>query len=284
LRTHALTVDLEEWYHSELLRTRVPAGFRQSLLRPATIAILDLLACYNVKATFFVVGQVAEEHPELLQEIAAAGHEIGCHGSSHRPLWEMTPAELEVELRRFADAIEPLHLSLPVIGFRAPTWSLDNRSAWAVEVLASWGYQYDSSVFPIRTFLYGVNGCPPQPYRLSSTDVTQEDPAGLVVEFPAVAWRVGPWRVPVCGGFYLRALPWRLIRLALEQVGRRQPFFIYIHPWDLVSGAGQWPLGMRERFITYYNNRATETRLRRLLQHFRFTPMASVLKENGFLS
>ncbi|MGQ9517642.1 MAG: polysaccharide deacetylase family protein, partial [Anaerolineae bacterium] len=200
---HALTIDLQEWYHAELVRGRLPAGASIDQAPAAVRPLLALLKERAVQATFFVVGEVAERHPDLLREIAAAGHEIACHSYSHRPLWELTPAELSAELEGFRRLVDDIVGDAPaVIGFRAPTFSLDARSAWAVDVLVEHGYRYDSSVFPMRTPLYGVPAAPLEPYRIRASSLEQPDAHGRLVEFPMTVCRLGRWRIPVSGGTY----------------------------------------------------------------------------------
>jgi len=274
---HALSIDLEEWYHSELVRKAVPRAARRSQIEEATRPILNLLDEAKVKATFFVVGEVAREHPHLIREIASKGHEIGCHGMTHRPLWEMDEGELSRELEEFARLMEGVLGHCPVTGFRAPTFSLDHRTRWAVDVLASFGYRYDASVFPMRTPLYGVPDAPARPYRLSSTDVASEDPEGALLEFPATVYRLGRFGIPVGGGFYLRALPLSLLSFLLRRVAKRGPFVIYIHPWETFVGTVRWPQPWPKRFVTHYNAGSALCKLKGLLGAFSFGPLRDVL-------
>jgi polysaccharide deacetylase family protein (PEP-CTERM system associated) len=280
----ALSIDLEDWYHPELVRRSVPADERTCLVAGATQPILRLLDRYGVKATFFIVGEVAQRAPRLVWQIVQAGHEIGCHGFSHKPLWELTPATLADELAQYRALIEQIvGPKVPLLGFRAPTFSLDQRTAWAVDVLADAGYRYDSSIFPLKTPLYGVAGAPDAPYRLSSNDVSRPDPAGRLVEFPMNVGRIAGLRLPISGGTYLRLLPMPLLTALLRRVGRRQPFVVYVHPWEMSPLTPRLRLPAPAWLATYVNRDAALDKLEGLLRQFDFAPLHAVLTRGGFL-
>jgi len=317
---NALTIDLEDWYHPELVRHRLPApgsehsetwprrGDAQSRPRPRngetvhspgggemlgewqaqierpTQLLLDLLQERGIKATFFVVGEIAQRHPRLIESIVDQGHELACHGMSHRPLWEMRPDEFRSELQEFAGTMSTVAPGVEVIGFRAPTFSLDNRTRWALGILSEFGYRYDSSIFPLRTPLYGVNNCPLAPYRPSLEDVAITDEAGALLEFPMSVWTWAGLRVPVCGGFYLRALPLRFIKFSLRRINQSRPFTIYVHPWETSPDTPRLALPFVPRFVTYYNIKNMMHRLADLMGAFSFAPMRTVLEEIGELS
>jgi polysaccharide deacetylase family protein (PEP-CTERM system associated) len=280
---NALTIDLEDWYHPELVRGHLPVEHQDGKIKESTGPLLDLLQDRGVKATFFVVGEVAQRHPDLVQAIARAGHELACHGQSHRPLWDMTPDELRGELSAFSRTMEAILPGLRARGFRAPTFSLDNRSRWALDILADLDYRYDSSIFPVRTPLYGVSGCPLGPYRPSPDNVAHASVEGRLVEFPMSVCTCGGLRVPVCGGFYLRALPFRLLRHCLRQINTRRPFVIYVHPWETDPETTRLALPLMARFVTYHNIGAVRRRLEMLLDEFAFAPMRVVLETIGEL-
>lgn len=287
---NALTIDVEDWYHPELVRSRPSLGGTEyeGAARPqieeSTGALLHLLRERGIKATFFVIGEIAQRHPHLIQAIAAEGHELGCHGMSHRPLWQMTPDEFRSELEQFAAVMPSAAPGAEVIGFRAPTFSLDNRTRWALTVLSSLGYHYDSSIFPVRTPVYGVSGGPLHPYRPSLVNVAAEDKQGSLLEFPMSVWSWAGLRVPVCGGFYLRALPLKFVLFALRRVNRQRPFVLYVHPWETFAGTPRLALPLSSRFITYYHLQGMMARLTTLLDAFSFGPMRTVLEEMGELN
>jgi len=297
---NALTIDVEDWYHPELVRLRLPpheypqpapgeytaspAVDQEAQIEESTHALLDLLHQRGVKATFFIVGEIAQRHPRLVQDIAAEGHELGCHGMSHRTLWAMTANEFRSELEQFCAVMSTAVPEAEITGFRAPTFSLDNRTRWALTVLGNMGYHYDSSIFPFRTPVYGVNGCPLEPYRPSPGDVAAADEQGPLVEFPMSVWSWAGLRVPVCGGFYLRTLPLQFVMSCLRQINRQRPFVIYVHPWETFANTPRLALPLASRFITYYNLKGMMARLTRLLDTFSFAPMRTVLEAQGLVA
>lgn len=274
---HALSFDLEEWYHGDLLAPYVPPGERVSQVRAATRPILDLLRRAGVRATFFTVGEVARDHPDLIAELAADGHEIACHTMTHPNLWRLSPAEFADELEQYRAALERALPGQQVLGFRAPMFSLDRRSHWALGMLRDAGFRYDSSVVPVRLPWYGVGRAPLGVYRASLEDPGRVDEDGGFLEFPLTAWSLGPVRVPVAGGVYMRLMPYPLFRSLLLRVERRRPFVIYVHPWETYANTPSYPLPLIERFGLYTNIRHMLNRLERLLADFPFAPVREVL-------
>ena len=283
-RLHALSIDLEEWYHPELVRAQVPANDRFSQASEATLPILNLLDRYGISATFFIVGETAGENPDLVREIVRRGHELGCHTFSHRTLWDMTPASFAGELEDYRALMrEIVGLGVTIDGFRAPTFSLDERTSWAIDVLAEYGYRYDSSIFPFKNYLYGVAGAPDTAYRISSVDVSRPDPAGTLVEVPMTVCRLGPVRIPVGGGVYLRMLPMPVLSACLRRVEQKRSFVIYAHPWETYRDTPRVRLPAFSRLATYYNLRGALRKLERLLRKFSFAPLRVVLTQSGML-
>lgn len=274
---HALSIDLEEWYHSDLLIPHVRAEERVSQVREAVRPILDLLERAGVRATFFTVGEVARDHPDLIQELATAGHEIACHTMTHPNLWRLTEEEFRNELEQHGEAVQRAVPGQQVLGFRAPMFSLDRRTHWALGVLRDAGFRYDSSVVPVRTPWYGVSGAPLGIYRASLEDPGRVDEEGGFPEFPLTACAFGPLRIPAAGGVYLRLLPYPVFRMLLRRVARQRPFVIYAHPWETYPGTPSYRLPFVERFGLYTNIRHTLARLERLLSEFSFAPVREVL-------
>lgn len=287
---NALSIDLEDWFHAELVRPLVqPQTAGRSPERRVVWAvepILTLLRRYDVRATFFVVGDVMRHHPDLIRRIHAHGHEIGCHGWSHRTLWSLDPERFAWELNEFDRDASCVLDPQEIVGFRAPTFSLDERTGWALEVLRAHGFRYDSSIFPMHTGLYGVDDCPPEPYRPTAREPTRDhlpDSESYLVEFPMTVYRAAGFRVPVSGGFYMRALPLPVLRSLLSRVNAQgHPFVIYLHPWE---GDVQTPrlkgLAPLKRFVTYYNRATTLRKLEALLSAFPFAPLREVLGIEG---
>lgn len=274
---HALSVDLEDWYHPELVRPHLGEGPRPSYVREALAPLLERLQRHRVRATFFVVGELLAPLADLLHALQEAGHELGCHGWSHRTLWALGPEGLREELARFRREAARLGLG-DVVGFRAPTFSLNGRTAWALPLLAEFGFRYDSSVFPARGPLYGVPGAPLGRYRPSPEDPARPTADGPVWELPPTVCHLGPWRVPVAGGAYLRLLPFAFLRWCLRRVAREgRPLVLYVHPWELWPGTPRADLPPLARWATYGGQGRVLGRLERLLEAFSFAPLGEVL-------
>ena len=203
----AFSFDVEDWFHSEFVPESQRRASADSVVERGTSRILDLLRQTSSRATFFLLGDVVREHPALVRRIADEGHEIGCHGVDHRPLWRLDAGSFARQLDEFRGVVERVLGHFPVVGYRAPSFSLDRTTAWALDVLREQRYAYDSSIFPARVKLYGVPDAPVGIYRPARDDLVRHDPAGALVEFPVAVGAAGPVRLPVAGGFYLRALP-----------------------------------------------------------------------------
>ena len=277
----ALSFDIEDWFHPELVRGRVGSGERRSVVVEGTEAILAALAKRGARATFFVLGDVARHHPDLVRAIAAAGHEIACHGMTHKPLWALDRESFRAELRQFRAALRGALGQDRAVGFRAPTFSLDRTTAWAFDVLGEEGFQWDSSVFPMRVGLYGVAGAPLGIYRPASGDPAREDPRGALIEFPVSVGSIGPLRLPVAGGFYLRALPEWVLTATLDRIARQRPLALYLHPWECVRDLPRVRLGPGDAFITYAGLDSVGAKLDHLMARYSCDTMSSILERYG---
>ncbi len=267
---HAFTVDVEDWYQGIPVCSETRASARRRLDRGLN-TLLDLLAEYGVRGTFFVLGPVALEHPGLVRQIVAGGHELGCHGWSHDLLYQMTPDRFREETRRAVDVITGL-TGKPVTAYRAAYFSITRLSFWALEVLASLGFRYDSSIFPVQNWRYGMPGFDPRPQRIDT-------PAGQIYEWPISIRRVFGRNFPVSGGAYFRIYPYALTRVnfrALERQGR--PVVFYLHPWELDPHHPRVPFTWRARLTHYFNLHSTAPKLRGLLREFRFGALGDVLE------
>jgi len=274
-KINALSIDLEEWYHSELVEGR-RSSFSQAT--EATQPMLDLLERYQTKATFFVVGEVAEQNPRLIQSIFERGHEIGCHTFSHTLVWELGENLFRQELERFQSVMERILGKIKIKGFRAPCFSIDNRNKWALRVLADFGYQYDASIFPLKINpLYGINGAPTRPYPISFEDIRREDPQSPLMEFPMCPLRIGGLKIPIAGGFYLRMFPSRFLSWGLKRINQSQPFILYVHPWESYEKTPRFNLPLYKRIISYYGIDSVMIKLEYLLKDFLFARVDRVL-------
>jgi peptidoglycan-N-acetylglucosamine deacetylase len=280
---NALSIDLEDWFHAELIRSRGIVASPERRVVWAVEPFLTLLQRYQVRATFFVVGDVLYHHPDLVRRIHAEGHEIGCHGWSHRPLWMMAPELLAKELDAFDHDAASLLPVNEIVGFRAPTFSLDARTGWALEVLRAHGYRYDSSIFPVHNYLYGVDDCPTVTYRPTSRDLTHNHAQAELVEFPMSAYNLAGFQTPVSGGFYLRATPLFILQNLLSRINAQDhPFVLYVHPWEAdIHTPKPRGLSLFSRFVTYYNAGTVLKKLEVLLQRFEFAPLRDVLDIQG---
>ncbi|MGH9276519.1 MAG: DUF3473 domain-containing protein [Acidimicrobiales bacterium] len=254
-------MDLEEWFHGiELPPEDWPS---ESRLRVGLDRLVALLDRHHVKATFFVLGAVAERHPAVVAELAGSGHEIACHGHRHDLVYRLSPEEFRQDIRRARDAVADATGSAPT-GYRAPYFSIRKDSLWALEVLAEEGFVYDSSVFPVHNYRYGIPDAPREPHDI-------ETPVGKVREFPLTPARVLGQNIPFSGGAYLRILPWWVQRIAWSAADRGDRSMIsYVHPWELDPGHPRIDLPRRIALTHYARLGLTEKRLGRLLATHRF--------------
>ena len=274
-KINAMSIDLEEWYHSELVEGR-RSSFSQ--VEEATKPILELLDRYQTKASFFIVGEVAEQNPGLIQSIFEKGHEIGCHTFSHKLLWKLDESLFRGEIEHFQSVMERILGKIKIKGFRAPCFSLDNRSKWALRVLSDYGYQYDASIFPVKINpLYGVRGAPTRPYRISFEDVRKEDPQSPLMEFPLCPLTIGRLKIPISGGFYFRILPLPFLYWGLKRINRDKPFLLYFHPWESYEKTPRFKLPLFNRIISYYGISSSLKKLEFLLKRFKFTRVDRIL-------
>ncbi|MGH7820031.1 MAG: XrtA system polysaccharide deacetylase [Candidatus Binatia bacterium] len=266
---HHFTVDVEE--HFQVAAFDSPArrsswADHPSRVERNTRRILELLAERDVRATFFVLGWVAERQPELVRTIARAGHEVASHGFDHEPLTAQDPKQFRLDVQRSKRLLEDL-VGSPVIGYRAPSFTITPRTAWALPILVEEGFAYDSSIVPILHDRYGFPGANPRPHRLS-TD------AGPLWEVPPSTVRIAGVQVPVGGGGYLRIYPFVVFRWLLNRVeDAGQPIVLFVHPWEIDPEQPRMNGSALSRFRQYYNLDKTESRLVRLLDSTRFAPI-----------
>ena len=277
--THHFTVDVEESFQVAALEPFVDRAQWENIpsrVEGSVKLLLDLLAEHRAQATFFVLGWLAQRRPQMVRDLIAAGHEIASHGSDHKRVTQMQPAEFRHSVRdsklRLEDAC-----GRAVIGYRAPSFSIVRGGEWALEILVEEGYRYDSSLYPIRRPGYGFAGGRRDPHTIETS-------AGPLHEFPPATLRAGPAILPAGGGAYFRHLPYGLVDSGLraaEQRGVAGTF--YIHPWELDHEQPRIDVPLITRMRHYGNLERTVPRLRRLLSRFRFQSIASTL-ERGSLA
>jgi polysaccharide deacetylase family protein (PEP-CTERM system associated) len=282
---HALTIDLEDWH--QLFHRRLTG----EEIRPteavvgATHRLLDMLDEAGVRATFFVLGNVAEAHPALIREVARRGHEIGSHTHSHDLIFRTEPATFRTDMERSLAGLQDL-TGQPILGFRAPEFSVGHLRHWCFEILAELGFRYDSSVFPLTRARYGIPEAPRHPFVIAT-------PGGEIQEYPLATWDVGRFRLPVAGGSYFRLLPGSLLRRALEDIDADGgTAVLYFHPYEFHEGwlNPSWPAWRRSLHASnlkftlsriLLHNFRTEVigeRLKPLLGRFRFVPLGEIYR------
>jgi polysaccharide deacetylase family protein (PEP-CTERM system associated) len=278
---NAFTVDVEDYFHVAALSAAISRERWESLpqrVEGNTNRLLDLLDETNTKATFFVLGWVAQRFPELIREVARRGHEVASHGFSHQLVYSQSEQEFRSETLRSKGTLEDL-LGAAVIGYRAASYSITKKSLWALDILSEAGFLYDSSIFPVHHDRYGVPDAPRRPHVLQT-------PAGnSLVEFPPTVVRILGQNVPCSGGGYFRIYPYWLTRTLLRRVNRaaRQPFIFYLHPWEIDADQPRFEAGRLSKFRHYTRLDQCEARLERLLSEFRFDTARAVLRSLGLL-
>jgi polysaccharide deacetylase family protein (PEP-CTERM system associated) len=273
---NALSFDVEDYYQvSAFAKVVDPSQWEKysSRVDQNTRRILDLLDYNATKATFFVLGWVAERHVRLVKEIHARGHEIACHGYSHQLIYTQSPEEFRRETRKAQEILEDA-IGSRIGGYRAASYSITRRSLWALEILCDLGFRYDSSIFPIRHDRYGIAGAPRFPHNIVLGDGKR------ILEFPVATLNIWGYRLPVGGGGYFRIFPYSLIAYAISYLNEveRQPAMFYLHPWELDPDQPRIEAGLISRFRHYHNLKKCEQRLRKLLDAKSFAPVTKVLE------
>lgn len=261
-----LSFDIEEHHRIEAAAHLSVSGELQATyaqrMEATTRRLLDQLASHQVSATFYIVGEIARSHPKLVQDIATAGHEIGTHSDQHLRIHRMTPASFAEDLKRSIETLSQC-AGVPVVGFRAPTFSVTRLTAWAVDVLVQSGLKYDSSVFSVRHDRYGVPDAPRFPYWLQGSN-------GKILELPPLTYRGLGRNWPVAGGGYFRLFPLACLKAGVDQMKRiNQPSMLYLHPWEFDPGQPELPLKAISKFRTYHGISNTATRLENLLKTYK---------------
>ena len=271
-----LGIDFEEWYHPELVKPYIQNKKKDLKITKGIDKILDWLNEKDTYATFFVVGELIEKEPILLDKIISEGHEIAFHTMHHTKLDEKDFEEkFENELEQF-DKLT----SGKSKGFRAPTFSLNKETSWAINHLIKKKYLYDSSIVPAKTKMYGFSDAEISPYKMSSENILKEDNTSNLIEFPLMVTKFLGKKIPAGGGFFLRFLPLRTIMNSIntyQKIGIPSTF--YIHSWELVPELmPSLPLPIVNKFVTYHNLKNALPKMSKLLEKFEFTSFDKYLK------
>ncbi len=267
---NAITIDVEDWLQSTVDATLPLTDHFYA----NTHKVLEALAARQTRGTFFVLGLAAEQAPKLVREIQAAGHEVQSHGYGHRLVHELTPAQFRADLERAKKLLEDL-TGREISGYRAPAFSITEVNLWALDVLVETGHRYDSSIFPLRTRRYGIDGAPYYPHRLKT-------PAGYeLLELPVASWRVLGRRIPVGGGGYFRLLPYVVLRRGVRQLNAEgRSATIYMHPYEYSPSeidTLSYPIPWKTRLHQGLWRTRFPGRVDRMLREFRFGTASAVL-------
>lgn len=275
---NAMTIDVEDYFHVTAFERHIkPDEWDSYPLRVEgnTLRILDMLDEFALRATFFVLGWVAERLPSLVKEIHRRGHEIACHGYAHQLVYRLSPEEFRKDVSKAKSILENL-CGERVNGYRAPSYSIMTRSLWALDVLVEEGFSYDSSIFPISHDVYGIPGGKRFPHEISTH-------SGRIREFPISTYplKIGGWQaqLPIAGGGYLRLFPAQLVARAIKSINSKenQPVIIYFHPWEIDPEQPRIRAGFKSCFRHYLNIERMELKIRHLLNSFRFSSAQAVL-------
>jgi polysaccharide deacetylase family protein (PEP-CTERM system associated) len=265
-----MTVDVEDYFHVNAFAGSLPRSHWSSQevrVERNTRKLLEMFGRRGVRATFFVLGWVTERLPGLIRELHAAGHEIACHGLTHELVYKQTPQVFRQETQRSKAMLEDI-TGTKVRGYRAASYSITAQSLWALDILAELGFDYDSSVFPVRHDVYGIPGASRMPFKVAS---------GRVLEVPLTTVKIFGQNFPCAGGGYFRLLPYGVFRWALRRANREGlPAVFYLHPWEVDPEQPRLDGPWLSRFRHYTNLHRTAPRLEALLGEFRWASMEDV--------
>jgi polysaccharide deacetylase family protein (PEP-CTERM system associated) len=285
MTVHALTIDLEDWH--QLFHRRLTGEVIQPTpaVVSATHRLLDMLDEAGIRATFFVVGNVADAYPELVREVVRRGHEIGSHTYSHELIFRMKPAAFKADVERSLAKLQDL-AGQPILGFRAPEFSVGHLRHWCFEILAELGFRYDSSVFPLPRVRYGIPEASRYPFEITT-------PGGVIYEYPLATWDAGRFRLPIAGGSYFRLLPGRLLQRALNAIDESgRTAVLYFHPYEFHTGwlspsRPAWRRSLRASNVKFtlsrillhnFRTNVIGQRLKPLLAKFEFKPLGDIYR------
>jgi polysaccharide deacetylase family protein (PEP-CTERM system associated) len=285
LTVHALTIDLEDWHQLFHRRLTGEVISPTPAVVGATHRLLDMLDEAEIRATFFVLGNVADAYPELVREVARRGHEIGSHTHSHELIYHTDPATFKADVERSLAKLQDLS-EQPILGFRAPEFSVSQLRHWCFEILAELGFRYDSSVFPLPHVRYGIPEASRHPFAIVT-------PSGTIYEYPLATWDIGRFRLPVAGGSYFRLLPSRLLHRALNDIdASNRTAVLYFHPYEFHPGwlnpsrrawrrsfqASNLKFTLSRILLHNFRTNLIGQRLKPLLTQFKFLPLGDIYR------
>jgi len=275
---NVLTIDVEDYFHVAALSKQINKNDWDSLaprVKNNTYKLLDDFDRYSAKATFFVLGWVAERFPELVKEIDSRGHEVASHGYSHQLIYKQSIDAFKEETSLSKSILEDI-TGKEVKGYRAASYSITKKSLWALDVLYETGFKYDSSIYPVHHDLYGIHGSPSEPHLLKAPS------GGVLVEYPPTTYNFMSYTLPVAGGGYFRLYPYWLTRYFYNSLNRQnKPFAFYLHPWEIDPDQPRVKTSLFSRFRHYNNLNVCQKRLNKLLSDYEFTNMNQMLDSMG---
>ena len=274
-----LGIDFEDWYHPQLVQPYVKNLKHEPIMFRGLDKIIELLRKTETSATFFVVGKLLETNPEILDKIVENDHEIAFHTMNHDRIdTDEFKDNFTNEIQTFSKLTNKKSK-----GFRAPTFSLNETSSWIINSLEKSNYMYDSSVVPAKTDLYGMPNAEIAPYRISSKSLEKDNHDGKLVEFPILVTKFLGKKIPAGGGFYLRTLPTRIIKNAINNYQKQEiPATFYIHSWELTPEfMPKIKLPTKENFVTFHNINKAFEKMTKLLNEFKFTSFSNYISCNS---
>ncbi len=272
---NVLSIDLEYWHSGEPFSEYLQSPIEDQV-EAATEPLLNLLKRNNIHATFFILGEVAVKYPELIKKIHEDGHEIASHGFNHRRLHLSDKTTFTNDILQSIKILTSITKERP-IGYRAPSFSLDNSTIWALNILKSQGFLYDSSVYPVKMRFYGESRIPLGPYHPSSIDITKIDNSNPFFEFPMSVYAFGNKHIPISGGFGFRIIPTQFLIPTFRKINQERPVLVYIHTWELYAGTPKLDLPFWWRFTSYYNINRLLCKLGYIIKHTHFTTIRESL-------
>ena len=273
-----LGIDFEDWFHPQLVQPYVKNIKHEPTMFKGLDKIIELLRTTETSATFFVVGKLLETNPEILDKIIENGHEIGFHTMNHDRIdTNKFKENFTNEIQTFSKLTNKKSK-----GFRAPTFSLNKSSSWIIDSLGKSNYTYDSSIVPVKTELYGIPDAEIRPYRISSKSIEKDDESGRIIEFPILVTKFLGKKIPAGGGFYLRTLPSRIIKNAINNYQKQKiPATFYIHSWELTPEyMPKIKLPTKENFVTFHNINKAFGKMKKILEEFEFTTFSKFMSKH----
>lgn len=284
-----LTFDLEYWYQAFSIQSSI-TGDEKDSIKDFVETILRLLKSANKTATFFVVGKVLDNEPEIIKQINQDGHEIAVHSLDHKPLWDKNPKIFDKEIKEISNKIENLINKKP-IGHRAVSFSLDTKTNWALDILVKNDFKYDSSIFPFKFYktlmpifkdsLYGIKSKIFNPYKINLKNPIKKDKNSLLTEIPISIFHLGKLKLPLTGGIYIRIIPWFVFKTLLKIKLIKEPVCLHFHAFDFEAKTPNIKMSVLKKFIKYYNTKNTWNKLEYIVKNFKCVSIEKYLYENS---